>query len=266
MDHLLSVMENVEFQLGYNEYLFFGSLLFWAGSLLFAFRLGKIYIYVLIALLTVLMNIFAVKPFEIFGLSTYGGNVMYGIVFLATDLLSEHYGKKEALQGVKIGLLALVAYIVSAVLFVEMVPNLEAEGVQDIQNAYEKIFSPAWVIVIGSLSAYVCSNTFDVYFYHFIRSKTGEKYLWLRNNLSTLISQLIDTVVFTFLLTVLDFNLNLGFVNIELIPVFEWQFFGEVLIFMYIIKLIVAILDTPFLYLSKVIARKYSLGNKFVKS
>ena len=220
-----------------NEILFFILLLSLASLVLLAFKLGKIYLYGVIAVLSVMMNIVVVKPFDLFGITTYGGNAIYGCIFLATDLLAEHFGKKEAMKAVRIGFFSLIIYFLISFIYTKININLEIEGAENIQNSLNTIFSPALGIAIASISAFFVSNTFDVNFYDFIHKKTGNSFLWLRNNLSTLISQFLDTLIFTLIAS--------------LFGIFSWEIFWEVIFFAYIFKLFVALLDTPFLYLSK---------------
>lgn len=224
-----------------NELYFFGFFFFLILLILGAFRMGKAYIYGIIAALAILMNIFILKPFEIFGLTTYGGNILYGCIFFCTDLLAEHYGKKEALKAVRIGFLTLLIYFVTSQFYLHLDTNLSLEGAASIQSALTTIFAPAWGIVVASLSAFLISNTIDVYVYDGIHKRTGAKRLWLRNNASTFFSQLIDTITFTFVAAAFG--------------IFDWSIVGEIIFFAYIFKILVALLDTPFLYLSRLIAK-----------
>lgn len=220
-----------------NELLFVGLFFTLASLSLGAFRLGKSYQYALIAALAILMNIFVLKPFEIFGLTTYGGNVLYGCIFLTTDLLAEHYGKKAALRGVGVGFLALALYLIVSQFYLAIAPATALSGATEIQAALATIFTPAWGIVVASLSAFLLSNTLDVHVYDRIHRLTGKKLLWLRNNASTWLSQLVDTIVFSSIAAAFG--------------IFAWEVVPEVILFAYIFKLAVAAFDTPFLYLSQ---------------
>ncbi len=203
--------------------------------------MGKAYIYGIIAALAILMNIFVLKPFEIFGLTTYGGNILYGCIFFCTDLLAEHYGKKEALKAVRIGFLSLLIYFMASQFYLHLETNLALEGAEAVQSALTTIFAPAWGIVVASLSAFLISNILDVHIYDWIHKKTGSRLLWVRNNASTFFSQLVDTITFTFIAA--------------LFGIFDWSIVGEIILFAYIFKILVALLDTPFLYLSRLIPK-----------
>ena len=105
------------------------------------------------------------------------------------------------------------------------------------------LFSLAPRILFGSMLAYIISQSFDVWAFNKIRKLTHGKFLWLRNNGSTLISQFIDTMIFT----------AVGLTAFSWLPfegVISTDLFWSVALATYIIKVLVAALDTPFLYLS----------------
>ena len=85
-----------------NELLLLVFFIMLATTALVAFRYGKIYVLALVAVYTLLMNIFVLKQFDVFGMAITGGNALYGATFLATDMLAEHYGKKQALKAVAV--------------------------------------------------------------------------------------------------------------------------------------------------------------------
>ncbi|MBU0683760.1 MAG: queuosine precursor transporter [Candidatus Omnitrophica bacterium] len=200
------------------------------GFMLLAFRLGKSWVVGLIAVNAVLMNIFVLKGMYLFGLAATGGNVLYASIFLGTDLLAEYYGKKEAMRAVMVGFFASLFFLVMSQFILKFVPA----DYDFAQDAFKIIFTLTPRIIAGSMIAYLISQNLDVWLFHKIKKKTGSKHLWLRNNGSTWASQAIDSVVFTL---------------IAFWGVFPdiWQ----IILFTYIIKIIVAAIDTPFIYLSK---------------
>jgi len=222
-----------------NELLFLGFSIFLLGLGLTAFRFGKMYIFILIAVYSILMNIFVLKQFTLFGFVVTGGNALYGSIFLLTDILSEHYGKKEALKSVVVG------FLVSAI-FVVATQVLLAFGPHEFDFAHGSLatlFSVTPRILFGSMLAYAIAQSFDVWAFDRIKRWTGNKYLFLRNNGSTIVSQLIDTLIFT----------AVGLTTFSWLPiagVITTEVFWSVAIATYIIKILVAFLDTPFLYLS----------------
>lgn len=226
-----------------NEIIFFTFLIFTLATTLFAFRLGRGYLFGLVMLEVGLMNIFVVKQFDLFGLAITGGNILYGGIFLATDLLNEFYGKKFAQRAIWAGLGAGIFMLIAATLTTAFSPN-EFDGAQ---KSFEIIFSPTFRIVIASLASYLIFQTFDVWIYDLLKRATNGKFLWLRNNLSTILSQTGDSIFFTAAgLLMIPFFENpklAGFVPIEA--------FWEVVAFTLIIKIVIAILDTPILYLAR---------------
>lgn len=227
-----------------NEVIFLGMLLFTMGMSLWAFKKGPEWMIALIAVEIVLMNIFAIKQMDLFGLSVTGGNVMYASIFLSTDLLSEFHGKKWALKAVKIGFFA--AFFATVVF--QFVLKFNPNGLDFAQPHFIELFNFLPRIVIGSLIAYLVSQNLDVHLFDKIKNRTGEKHLWLRNTGSTAISQLIDTLIFTMvgLLMIPGLPQNAYFEGV--IPI---EIFWEVVFFTYLIKLLAAVLDTPFIYLAK---------------
>jgi len=222
-----------------NELLFIGFGLFLLTLNLIAFRMGRLYVFALVAVYTVLMNIFVTKQFDLFGLAVTGGNALYAAVFLLTDLLSEHYGKKQALKAVGVGFAASVVFVVATQVLLAFTPN-EADYTQD---AMMTLFSVTPRILVGSMLAYLIAQSLDVWLYTRIRAWTGEKWLWLRNNGSTLISQLVDTFIFT----------AVGLTAFAWLPfegVISPELFWPVFMATYIVKVLMTLLDTPFLYLS----------------
>lgn len=222
-----------------NELLFLSFAFFLLILNLIAFRLGKVYMFGLIAIFSITMNIFVTKQFELFGLMVTGGNALYGALFLLTDLLSEHYGKKEALKAVGVGFVTSLIFIVATQVLLAFQPN----EMDFAQESLSTIFSLTPRILCGSLLAYAIAQTFDVWMYAKIREWTKEKYLFLRNNGSTILSQFIDSIIFTAVgLTAFSFIPFEGIIPAEI--------FWEVTFATYAIKVIVAIIDTPFMYLS----------------
>lgn len=222
-----------------NEIIFILFTIFLLGLSLLAFRYGKSYMFVLIAIYSLLMNIFVLKQFNLFGFVVTGGNALYGAMFLLTDILSEHYGKKEAFKAVMIGFLTSAVFVVAT----QVLLAFSANEFDFAQPHLVALFGIAPRILFGSMLAFVISQSFDVWAFNKIRDLSNDKYLWLRNNGSTLISQFIDTIIFTAVgLTAFNFLPFEGVISTDL--------FLSVAIATYIIKVIVALLDTPFLYLT----------------
>ena len=198
---------------------------------------GKTGLFAWIAMGTILANIQVTKTidFNIFGIHLVAtlGNIMYGTLFLVTDALNEKYGIKDARRAVFIGFFSLLSTVIIMQFAIWFIPNID-----DFANdSIITIFSILPRIALGSLTAYLISQLFDVYMFQKIKSKLPEdKYLWVRNNGSTLVSQLIDTSIF---------------VPIAFLGVWSFDIVVDIFITTYIIKVIVAFFDTPFVYIIK---------------
>lgn len=231
-----------------NELIFFIQTILGLAIVLMAFRMGKTWLYALIAVNYVLANIFVTKTITLFGFEATGGNVLYGAIFLTTDILSEHYGKEAARKGVFIGLGATLFYLVMSQFMLGYEASANdwgpAEGMKSIFG-----FAPA--IVMASVMAYLVSQLHDVWAFHMWKEKFKGKHLWLRNNLSTAVSQLIDSITFA----ILAFSV---FPRLFMDPesVLPMSVVWQIVITTYVLKLLVAGIDTPFIYFSKNIKTK----------
>ena len=215
--------------------------LLWAIMLLINFSLitllyrvlGKTGLFVWIPIAVIIANIQVLKTVEIFGLTATLGNIVYASSFLVTDILSENYGKDEARRAVWIGFFAIIVMTLLMNLALSFSPA-ESDFAQEHLQA---IFAMMPRIALASLTAYILSQIHDVWAYDFWKRKfPSDKAIWVRNNASTMISQLIDTVVF---------------VGIAFWGQFELNVLLEILLTTYFMKWIVALADTPFIYLAK---------------
>ncbi|MBA2173929.1 queuosine precursor transporter [Halobacillus locisalis] len=202
--------------------------------LLTMYRLfGKSGLFVWIGMSTVLANIQVVKTIEIFGLNATLGNIVYGTAFLATDILNEKYGKKEARKAVWMGFSTLILLTVIMQLALRFQPSENDIA----QPALETLFGIVPSIAIGSLIAYIVSQYFDVWLYARLkRVFTSDRTLWIRNNGSTMVSQLLDSAIFC---------------AIAFYGLYPFDVWLEIFLTTYLIKFVVAAIDTPFLYIAK---------------
>ena len=215
-----------------NELIFIITVLIYLGSVLGLYKLfGKNGLYAFAIFGTLLGNIAVCKNVDIFGVATTAGNVLYASTFLVTDILSEKYGKKDAAKAVLYSFSVMVLWLLGTQLILWFTPNEN----DYINESLKVVFGLVPRITIASLAGFIISQNLDVFLYHLIWSKTGgtKGKLWLRNNGSTLTSQLIDTVIFTF---------------IAFWGVYPNRVFLSILITTYLFKAVVALLDTPFMY------------------
>ncbi|MCG8530296.1 MAG: queuosine precursor transporter [Desulfovibrionales bacterium] len=193
---------------------------------------GKIGLFAVIVFNLLVCNIQVLKTLELFGLTTTLGNILYAGVFLATDMLSEFYGKREAQKGVMLGFVTLVLMTVYMQIALHFTPNADDFA----QPHLEAIFGFLPRIAVASMVAYLTSQTHDVWAFHFWKRKTEGKMLWLRNNASTLVSSLIDSSIFCL---------------IAFYGVFPAAVLVEIMLTTVLFKAFVSILDTPFIYLAR---------------
>jgi len=222
-----------------NELLFVLWTFVVVAGVLFSIRFGRRGLFGVIGIYIILANIFVVKQINLFGFAATGGNSLYGAIFLATDLLNEHWGKKEAQRAVWFGWVCAFAFLVSSQVFLLFKPSVDDFA----DPGMRTLFSITPRIVIGSLIAYLISQTHDVYSFNAWKKRTKGKHLWLRNNASTAVSQMIDSAIFSL---------------IAFWGVFPNAVVLEIALTTYLLKIIVAVVDTPFIYLShKILPKKY---------
>ena len=178
-------------------------------------------------------------PLPFVGLATISIGVLpYPITFLCTDLISELYGKKRA------DAIVLTGFVVSVYMLglLQLGRVLPVSHLQDemIQEHYMAVFGQSGRAIVGSMAAYLVAQFIDVRLYHFWRRLTNGRHLWLRNNASTMLSQLLDTAVV---------------VTILFAGVWTWSQIGAVILASYAYKLLVAAADTPLLYLGSSVFR-----------
>ncbi len=217
-----------------NEWLWLLMLIINFLAIIIAYRLwGKLGLFIWVPIAAIIANIQVTKTIELFGFEATLGNIIYATSFLTTDILSENYGKKAARKAVGIGFFALIvmAALMNAAIWFIPAPS------DFVQESMTTIFSLMPRIALASLAAYGVSQLHDIWAYDFWKSKyPAKRSIWIRNNLSTMVSQLIDSVVFTF---------------IAFYQVFPTAVLIEITATTYFLKWIVAVADTPFIYLAK---------------
>jgi len=206
--------------------------------------LGALFITSLVVSNLIFQKFFYWYPFDfkIFGVNLFEvsvGILPYPITFLITDLISEIYGKKSANQVVITGIFASL-FSLLIILIADMVPALDNSPVND--DLFHKVFGQSAIAVFASMSAYLFAQFIDIHIYHFWKQLTKGKHLWIRNNFSTWFSQFIDT--FSILMLLCSFG------------ILPWESFKGLLISGFLFKVLVAALDTPFLYLGVYLFRQ----------
>ena len=209
------------------------------GLTLLAFRLwGKLGLFVFAVLSIMLANIQALKQVELFGLNGSMGDISYIGVYLISDILSENYGKETARKIIWLGMFSVLAVTIIMYLSLQLIPSEYDQA----QNALNSIFAIFPRLVIASLCAFFVSQSYDVIAYQFWRKKfPAYRYIWLRNGMSTLVSQLMDNAIFTI---------------IAFMGRFPLKYVVEIFITSCILRTIISIIDTPFIYWSVAIKKK----------
>lgn len=222
-----------------NELLLIGSLIFIFAMTLASYKFfGKTGLYCMSAVATVLANIEVLILINAFGMEQTLGNVLFASTFLVTDILSECEGKKEANKAVWIGMFTSLFFLLLSQSWLLYIPSDGDFAMESIKG----VFSNTPRMLIASFIVYAVSQMFDVWLYHkwwaFTEKKFGDKrrFLWMRNNGSTLISQIVNTLLFTLFafLGTYDFK--------TLVSVFASS---------YVIFIFTSLLDTPVVYLAR---------------
>ncbi len=227
-----------------NELILVFSLIFIYSTVLLSFVFfGEKGMICFLSIATITANIEVLILIKAFGMEQTLGNILFASTFLVTDILSEIYGKKAASQAVNIGIFISVIFVIlsqSWLIYTPAESDIAMEGIK-------AVFTNTPRIIIVGLVVYCIVQRFDVYVYHkwweFTEKRFGSKrsHLWLRNNGSTLISQVLNTALFT-----------IG----AFWGVFDKEVLFSIAVSSYIIFAVTSIADTPIIYLVRMIHEK----------
>lgn len=179
------------------------------------------------------MNLLGGKVIDIYGISASVGIFMVPFSFLITDIVEDVYGKSIIKHFIIGGLLSLVVIFCFVLIFV----NLEPHARYVHNDEYKTVFGSSIRMMLASFFSFLLAQIHDAIAFDWWRKKTKGRALWLRNNLSTTVSQLIDTFVFMFI----------AFYMIT--PKFTASFILAMAIPYYLFKVLLAFLNTPLVYL-----------------
>lgn len=231
-----------------NEILIILSFIFIYGSIVLFYRyFGKKGLLAFNVLATLLANIEVLILVRAFGVEMTLGNVLFASTFLITDILSENHSRKDANKAVIISTLCSVIFIVISQSWLLYTPSVNDWA----SGAFRTIFSSTPRIVCASLAVYLLSQLTDVWLYHkwweWCKKYFGDekKGLWIRNNGSTMISQLINTFLYTFLAFYGTYSIS------TLVSIFTSS---------YLIYIVTSLLDTPFVYWCRRIHHRYNIN------
>jgi uncharacterized integral membrane protein (TIGR00697 family) len=228
-----------------NELLLIVSLVLIYSTVLLAYRyLGKEGLYCYTVFATITANLEVMLVVDAFGMEQTLGNILFAATFLVTDILSENEGKKEANKAVNIGIITSIFFIVLSQLWLLYVPSSSDWA----SSSFDVIFSNTPRIMLASVAVYAICQRFDVWLYHkwwaLTDKKFGnhDKFLWLRNNGSTLISQLLNTILYN----VAAFG-----------GMYDFETMVSICAAGYVIFIVTSLADTPAAYAARKIKRKY---------
>lgn len=229
-----------------NEVLLIISLIVIYSLVVLAYKfLGKTGLYCWTVIATIAANIEVLIVVDAFGMEMTLGNILFASTFLVTDILSEKEGKKESQKAVIIGIAASVVFVIISQSWLLYTPN-ENDWVSPSISA---IFKNTPRLMFASLVVYAFVQMFDVFLYHKIWDwtnricKDNSKFLWLRNNGATMISQLLNTVLYTFA---------------AFYGVYDMKTLLNIVISTFVIYMVTSLLDTPAVY----VARKISVNKE----
>ena len=215
-----------------NTIILFVEVIFIFSALMLCYKLfGKVGAMAWVGMATILANVITAKNADIFGLSTAIGTVMFASTFLATDILTEYHSVQDAKKTVYIGLFADVLLIVSTQIALLYKPSAfdYADG------AMQTLFALNLRISLASMVMYFVSNFADVFLFEKLKEKSGGKRLWLRNNVSTILCNCLE---------------NFGFIALAFAGIYDARTILTIALSTSIIEAIVAVCDTPFIYLA----------------
>ena len=192
---------------------------------------GEVGLLVWIPVAAITANIETLKNVNMFGVETTLGSVMFGSIFLATDILSECYSEREARKGILLGFFFSVLFILCS----QMTLIYKAGALDFIDASMRQIFIVDFRVVSASLVMFFIANMADIFLYEKLREKTKGRYIWLRNNIATIICNCLENFLFVFL----------GFYGI-----YDFLQCLEIAYSVSLVEVIVSICDTPFLYLA----------------
>ena len=181
---------------------------------------------------TITANILICKSVNLMGMSATLGNIMFASNFLATDILTERYGVKEARKGVTFAIVSAIGFLAATQVAMLFKPN----DIDTAQTAFKALFTLTPRITLASVALFALSNVADINLYELLRKKTNGKHMWLRNNVSTILCNGTE---------------NFLFYIIAFLGIFGWKDIISMSVTATIIEVVIALCDTPFLYLSK---------------
>lgn len=213
-------------------YLFIEIIVCFSAVVLIGKLFGKTGLISWIAIASVLANIITAKTSNILGLDAAQGTVLFASTFLSTDILCEKYGKEAAKTGVLTGLFASLT-LISATQIALLYAPVEYDYAD---SSMRVLFGLNLRITASSIVMYLIANLADIYIFDKLKQMTGGKWLWMRNNVATILCNCIE---------------NFGFIFLAFLGIYTAGQCFEIAIATSIIEIVAAVCDTPFAYLGR---------------
>ncbi len=210
---------------------------------------GGMYAYIAVAVIGANVQVLKAVQFSVYADPVALGTIMFTSTFLCTDILAEHYGRKAAKRGVWVGFAALLFFNVTMILTLGFSPLTPEQAGAEMAWALPAhghmaaLFSPAPALFAAGMIAYLTSQYHDIWLFQLISRLTDRRHLWLRNNASTWLSALIDNTIFSVL----------AWVVFAADPIGWHPLIFTFILGTYLLRLLIALLDTPFVYLARYI-------------
>jgi queuosine precursor transporter len=181
------------------------------------------------------------KLIDVFGVPMSIGILPWPIVFVTTDLINEYFGEK-GVKRLSLITAGLIAYTFFVLYFAIQIPSIGISSVTSEQ--FKSVFGQSQLIIVGSIAAFLVSQLIDVTIFHFVKKRTGNRMIWLRSTGSTVISQFFDSFIV----------LGIAF---YLPGIMDFKTYVISGLTGYTVKLVIAVLMTPMIYLGHYVIQKY---------
>ncbi len=188
-------------------------------------------IFIWISISTIIANILVCKSIDILGFTTCLGNVLFASNFLALDIMSEKYSYEDSKKAIILGVFSQVVFLITTQVALLYVPS----SVDQVNESMKTLFTINIRVSISSITMFFLSNMLDIYLFKKLKQKLPNK-LWIRNNISTIVSNCLENYFFTFF---------------AFIGIYDFETIISIATVASVLEIIIAIADTPFLYLSK---------------
>jgi queuosine precursor transporter len=225
-----------------NELIFFITVVIELFFLLYMLRLGKQGLMAIIVVNVILVSCFGALLIQLFGLTTNAGNVFYATIFLAAQITVERFGRAVAFRSIWIGFSALVLFVLMTQYSIRLAGAPDNSA---LASAIQQTFAAVPRIAVASMCAYVVSQNLNIWLFATLRQKTGKRKLWMRALLASGVGQLVDSILFF---------------SIAFAGTMSNRALLQALLAGCVIKLFVAFISLPILYMSSAIARPIGAG------